>query len=61
MVPWAHLSPQLKRHLIGSAVFAGLTLVTDGPADKRQTTLYSVIRMYVTIGRIYGLRCCLIM
>jgi len=35
MVPWAHPSPQRKRHSsIGSAVFAGLISVTD-----RQTTL----------------------
>ena len=48
--PSAHPSPQAKWHLIGSAVFAGLTNVTDWPTDRdRQTTL---IERSVTIGRI---------
>jgi len=45
MLPWAHPSSQLNRISIGSAVFAGLTTVTD-----RRT--YHATR-YVTIGRIY--------
>jgi len=43
MVPWVHPSPHPKRHLGGSAIFAGLTTVTD-----RQTTLLG----FVTTGRI---------
>jgi len=31
MLPWAHPSPQPKRHLDG--VFAGLTTVTNRPTD----------------------------
>jgi len=34
-----HLSPQPKGISIGSAVFVGLTIVTDRPRD-RQTTLH---------------------
>jgi len=33
MVPWAHQSPQPIGISIGSAVFAGLTNVTDRPTD----------------------------
>jgi len=42
MIPWAHLSPQPKRHLDQFGRFAGLTSVTDRPTDRqtdRQTTL----------------------
>jgi len=39
MVPWAHLSPQPKRHLDRFRLFAGLTSVTDRQTD-RQTTLF---------------------
>jgi len=38
MVPWAHQSPQPKRHLDRFSRFVGLTIVTDGQTD-RQTTL----------------------
>jgi len=38
MVPWVHPSHNPIGISIGSAVFAGLTSVTDRPTD-RQTTL----------------------
>jgi len=34
MVPWAHASPLLKEISIGSAIFAGLKIVTDRQADR---------------------------
>jgi len=34
MVPRAYPSPQPKCHFIGSAVYAGLTSVTDRPTDR---------------------------
>ena len=33
-VPWVHPSPNPKGILIGLAVFAGLTIVTDRPTDR---------------------------
>jgi len=45
---WAHPGPYPKGISMGSAVFTGLTVVTDRPTD-RQTTL---LRLY-TVGRIY--------
>jgi len=38
MVPWAHLSPQPKRHLDQFSGFAGLMIVSD-QQTVRQTTL----------------------
>jgi len=50
VVPWAHPSPQPKRHLDRSTIFAGLISVTDRPTDHATRS--------VTIGRIYVvLRC----
>jgi len=46
MVPWAHLSLQLKRFSIGSAVFTGLTSVTDRQTDHA-TRLVTTDRFYV--------------
>jgi len=48
MVPWANRNPELKLLSIGSAVFAGLTSVTDRPTDGRPR--YSVCNM---VGRVY--------
>jgi len=44
MVPWAHQSPQPKRHLDRFSRFAGLTSVTDRQTADRQTDIprYSV-------------------
>jgi len=47
MVPWAHPSPQPNGIAIGSAVFAGLTIVRQ---TDRQT---EHVTPCVTIGRIY--------
>jgi len=49
MIPWAHPSPQPKRHLDRLSRFSGLTSVTDRPID-RQT---GHATRSVTIGRIY--------
>jgi len=38
IIPWAHPSPQPKRHFDRFSRFAGLTTVTDRSTD-RQTTL----------------------
>jgi len=59
MVPWAYPSLQPKVISIGSAVFAGLTIVTYRPTD-RQTDHAT---RSVTIGRIYvsSMRCGLMM
>jgi len=45
MVPWAHPSPQSKRHLNQFSSFAGLTTVTDRTTDDATQS--------VTTGRIY--------
>jgi len=45
MIPWAHPSPQPKRHLDRFSHFAGLTTVTDRRTDRDARSL--------TIGRIY--------
>jgi len=45
MIPWAHPSPQPKRHLDRFSHFAGLTTVTDRQTDRDARS--------VTTGRIY--------
>jgi len=45
MIPWAHLTHNPNSISIGSAVFAGLTTVTDRPTDHATPS--------VTIGRVY--------
>ena len=49
MLPWAHLSPKPNGISIGSAVFAGLTIVSDRQTDR--PTDHATPS--VTIGRIY--------
>ena len=48
MLPWAHVSPETKWQIDGSAVFPGLTSVSDRQTD-RQTDHAT---QSVTIGRI---------
>jgi len=49
MIPWAHPSPQPKRHLDRSSRFAGLTSATDRQTDR--PTDHATRSL--TIGRIY--------
>ena len=51
--PSALQSPQPKRHLDRSAVFAGLTSVTDRPTDRQTDRPTDHATRSVTIGRIY--------
>jgi len=50
MVPWAHRSSHLQMTIsIGSAVFAGLTIMTDRQTDRpRYSTSFSRCGLIIT-------------
>jgi len=57
LVPLAHLSPHPKRHLYNSAIFAGLTIVTDRQADRvcsNRPRLRVVLRCSLIITRMWA-------